>query len=121
MRDYVLARWHRRRLKGIELLGGACVDCGGIDTERLEFDHIDPAIKKFTISSKTSCSEKEFLEELAKCELRCDEPCHKERTRKQKSVEHGGGASGKRNCPCLPCKERKAQYSKDYKERRREK
>ncbi len=31
------------------------------------------------------------------------------------AVEHGGGLSGKKNCPCTPCKDRKAAYMQTYK------
>lgn len=34
-------------------------------------------------------------------------------------IEHGGGLGGKRNCPCKPCKERKAEYNKGYRARRK--
>jgi hypothetical protein len=41
-----------RRKRLIEMLGGKCARCGS--AESLEFDHIDPSTKKFTISSVES-------------------------------------------------------------------
>jgi hypothetical protein len=31
------------------------------------------------------------------------------------SVEHGGGLSGKKNCKCVPCRARKAEYASSRK------
>jgi hypothetical protein len=58
-----------------------------------------------------------LLAELAKCQLLCP-PHHLEKSMRQGAfgaVGHGGGASGKKNCPCVPCKARKAAYMKVYK------
>ena len=111
MRVYMLERYHRRRREGREFLGGVCVDCG--TTEDLEFDHVDRESKEFMISGMSSCSEARFWAEVRKCVLRC-KTCHYARTAQQLGVEHGGGASGKKNCPCASCKARKAEYMKRY-------
>jgi 5-methylcytosine-specific restriction endonuclease McrA len=58
----------RRREQGIALLGGKCAKCGS--TDRLEFDHIDPATKSFALSSHAA-TDAEFFEELKKCQLLC--------------------------------------------------
>lgn len=34
-------------------------------------------------------------------------------------VEHGEGLGGKKNCPCKPCKERKSEYMKEYRRKRK--
>jgi len=57
-----------------EYLGGKCVRCGA--TERLDFDHIIPADKSYTIGSNITCfSLEELILEVDKCQLLC-RPCH---------------------------------------------
>ena len=57
-----------------EYLGGKCVMCG--TTEGLEFDHIDPSKKSYTIGSSITCfSLEELILEVDKCQLLC-RPCH---------------------------------------------
>lgn len=111
MRQYLIARYYRRKAEAEVVLGGACARCGG--AEDLQFDHKDPASKSFTIAKLWSVSEGRFWTEITKCQLLCA-PCHKEKTRSEQSVEHGGGASGKKNCRCTPCRSRKAEYMKTY-------
>jgi hypothetical protein len=110
-RTYQLARYHRRKQEAIASLGGVCARCSS--TQRLEIDHIDPALKSFPISQLWSVSEERFYAELRKCQLLC-KPHHIEKTSQEQSVDHGGGASGKRNCKCTPCKRRKAEYMETY-------
>ena len=113
MRKYNLARYHARRAEAIERLGGACVDCASISS--LEFDHEDASTKSFEIGRLLNVSKARFEEELLKCVLRCG-PCHVEKSMREdwNVVEHGGGSSGKKNCPCALCKARKAEYMKNY-------
>ena len=55
-------------------LGGKCVRCGA--TEKLDFDHIIPADKSYTIGSNITCfSLEELILEVDKCQLLC-RPCH---------------------------------------------
>lgn len=58
-----------------------CVDCGESDTRILEFDHIDPSQKEFTISRGIADGRglKSIKAEVAKCEVRCCN-CHRLRT-----------------------------------------
>ena len=76
-RNYMRERWARRRASAIQQLGGCCARCGV--TDNLEFDHIDPSTKSFTIAKGSSASEVKFQAELEKCQLLCVE-CHKEKT-----------------------------------------
>lgn len=69
MREYVLARYHRRRLEWVEVKGGRCVQCGA--TDNLEFDHIDAATKSATISKLWSMNDEIIEAELEKCQLLC--------------------------------------------------
>lgn len=110
-RAYQLDRYHRRKREAIAFLGGECVECGS--AEQLEIDHIDRALKSFNISNLWGIKEEKFYEELRKCQLLCHFH-HTEKTRKENSVSHGEGLSGKRNCPCVPCKQRKAEYMAIY-------
>ena len=109
---YVLDRYHKRRMEAIQILGIVCATCKS--SEDLQFDHIDPKTKKFDIGKNWSINAKEFWEEIDKCQLLCIS-CHKIKSANERSVEHGGGQSGKRNCPCQLCKDKKAAYMKLYK------
>lgn len=64
----------------VERLGGKCVECG--TTHLLEFDHIDPLKKSFTIASKITAPIEVLYEEVDKCQLLC-RYCHYEKTRRQ--------------------------------------
>jgi hypothetical protein len=116
MREYMLARYHKRRAEAVVLLGGKCVDCDS--TSDLEFDHVDPEDKSFDIAKIWSYTEARFLAELSKCQLRCY-GCHKARTSRQRSVEHGGGLTGKHRCRCDLCRARKGEYDRNYHKSRR--
>jgi 5-methylcytosine-specific restriction endonuclease McrA len=114
MREYQKSRYYRRRLEAIAFLGGKCVSCG--QTEELEFDHVDPSDKTYNVARiLTGGSEQKVREELEKCQLLCKK-CHDKKTYAvggdQKTVDHGQGSSGKRNCTCSLCKAKKAEYMK---------
>jgi hypothetical protein len=120
MADYQKKRYKRRRDEAIASLGGCCVRCNSV--ENLELDHIIASLKTYNIGKILGGgSEAKVQAELAKCQVLCHE-CHVQKGHQSGDtnyVEHGGGASGKRNCPCAPCKERKAEYmrNKNYKQR----
>jgi hypothetical protein len=116
MTDYRAAWRVRTRRQAMEFLGGACVWCGAL--EGLEFDHVIAATKDFEISKAIAdCySWARIQVELLKCQLLC-RPCHVEKTAQNMEngqVDHGGGLSGKKNCKCIPCKARKAEYMRGY-------
>lgn len=76
MRKYMLDRYHRRISEAIIELGAACAHCGSEEISELEFDHIDPSTKSFTIGTKAgSVSEDKLQAELKKCQLLC-KTCH---------------------------------------------
>jgi len=64
----------------VERLGGKCVECG--TTHLLEFDHIDPLTKSFTIAQKMTANIEVLYKEVDKCQLLC-RYCHYEKTRRQ--------------------------------------
>jgi 5-methylcytosine-specific restriction endonuclease McrA len=115
MRAYMRKRYYARRDEAIERLGGLCVDCG---TEaNLQFDHQNLGDKARDVSSQT-WSGADFWEEIAKCALRC-ERCHRKKTSREASVEHGQGATGKKNCRCELCGPLKNAYLRQWKENQR--
>lgn len=69
-------RYYERRVRAIEILGGACVVCGTVDN--LQFDHIDPTTKTFSMSKVLTRSD--WREELQKCQLLCENH-HKQKTK----------------------------------------
>ena len=63
------------------LKSSVCVDCGENDILVLDFDHIDPHTKEFSISRLVlrGTSTQRLKKEMAKCEIRCAN-CHRKRT-----------------------------------------
>ena len=70
--------WRKRKKKAlVEYKGGKCQCCGYSKCiEALEFHHLDPNIKSFTISGKSK-SFNSLKSEVDKCILACSN-CHKE-------------------------------------------
>ena len=62
--------YHENRLWAIALLGGCCKVCG--TTEDLEFDHIDPELKRKSINKILHHSRFSIVKELKYCQLLCD-------------------------------------------------
>ena len=120
MKDYMLKRYHERRDKAIEKLGGKC-KCGS--TEGLQFDHVDPTTKKFTLAKLSSINEADFWKEVDKCQLLCD-TCHQSKTLldlgRVSAKDKHGTLSSYRYCKCDECKAAKATYMKKYKENKGE-
>ncbi len=91
--------------------GGACAKCGS--TERIEIDHIDPALKEYKIASIWSRRKEIRDYELAKCQLLCYE-CHKEKTLGYaiKDMKHGTlSMYQSRKCRCDECRAANAERS----------
>ena len=65
-------------------LGGKCVWCGTM--ENLEFDHIDPSQKLFTISAFPYSAEM-WWKEVEKCRLLC-KSCHKKHSDAEMTAKH---------------------------------
>lgn len=61
-----------------------CVDCGRrFPPCVMQFDHRDPATKKFVISQSRTRSHSTLLAEVAKCDIVCTN-CHRDRTYKRR-------------------------------------
>jgi 5-methylcytosine-specific restriction endonuclease McrA len=85
-REWAKRRQAARRAEALLLLGGdspGCERCGETDQSVLQFDHIDPADKLFCIIRGYSRRYSDWLAELEKCQLLCEE-CHD-----KKSVAEG--------------------------------
>ena len=116
----------------------ACVDCGETDVVVLEFDHLPGTGKRFDIATAVGASTRAWstvLAEITKCEVVCAN-CHRRRTARRgdsrryrlsaglpieapfvderpgRTVGHGEGAKGKRDCGCEPCRERRREYAR---------
>src|SRR3954469_25770349 len=114
----------RSRVKSRKILKAAlddrCAGCGA--TSDLQFDHVDPATKSFVITDGLDRPWVVLIEELMKCQLLCHD-CHLTKSIGEAdlgTVEHGGGVSGKKNCPCALCKQRKREYMRRYMRDRRQ-
>lgn len=74
---YIAKRLVERKNKLIEMMGGKCEKCGYNKCNAvLDFHHIDPSIKEYTISTR-NLSLKKITEEVKKCILLCAN-CHRE-------------------------------------------
>ncbi len=105
MKEYMLKRYHEKRNAKIAELGGVCVHCGS--DQNLEFDHIDPSTKEFTIAIGWSSTQLDA--EVAKCQLLC-KSCHLTKTKENKEhgkiLKHGTEwMYSKHKCRCESCKE----------------
>lgn len=121
MRRYMAARYARRRGQIIEQLGSKCNQCNS--TSNLEIDHIDAGKKSFDIGKRLAgIAERKLAEEVKKCQLLCGE-CHEEKsivdTGKQRAKGTHGTLSAFKHCKCDLCKKAKADYMREYHQRRR--
>lgn len=68
----------------LEVLECGCVHCGEKDVRCLEFDHIDPMTKSFSLSEVFKLQPKidVVMAEIDKCNILCSN-CHRKRTSKQ--------------------------------------
>lgn len=116
MRVYMAERYARRKAAALKQLGGKCAKCPS--TEALQFDHIDPAEKGWTITKfLAGASEARLQEELKKCQLLCG-GCHQEKTLKDLGQENAkevhGTLSSYRYCKCELCRKAKREANRQY-------
>ena len=104
--------------KAIDYLGGKCSNCGS--TENLEFDHIKPTTKLFTIAGNILKNWNKLIAELDKCQLLCHND-HQTKTlleRGYKRAKHGTYTMyNNHKCRCSPCQEAHTNYHRQYRAR----
>lgn len=118
MKTYMLKRYNERLSEAKIYLGGKCTKC--TETENLDFDHIIPSTKKFTIGVLWSINKEDFWKEIEKCQLLC-KPCHNKKTIVDKGQVSARGTHGTissvRYCSCDLCKAAKNKYNKERREK----
>lgn len=119
-KEYMLARYKKRRQEAIAKLGGVCVVCGA--KEDLQLDHIDRDKKSFNISQMWSIAQDKWETELAKCQLLCG-TCHRAKNvwelNKKAAVRTHGTLSSYRYCKCDLCRKAYSDYWTSYKPRKK--
>lgn len=120
MRHYMARSRAERRTKLIKMLGGKCVRC--FRTDGLQFDHLDPSSKSFTLSGNEHFSWDRIVEEASKCQLLCVD-CHIKKTAEERGFElhaHGTPATYRhRKCRCVECKEAWSKCQKKYRDKKK--
>lgn len=113
--SYMKERYRLRREEAIKRLGGKCSKCSSRD--ELEFHHINPEEKSFTIAKGSSFSEERWQDEISKCVLLC-RTCHL--ASHKANNPHGSVKRYWRGCRCEQCKAANAKHGREYKQRRKE-
>lgn len=112
------AFYRNRRQKIIDYMGGCCSECGGDGTDsKLMLQHDSLELRpSFSFSHVTYMAWGRLEVMLADAELLCAQ-CYREINGTNvgtNQVEHGGGDSGKHNCKCQLCKDKKNAYMRDW-------
>lgn len=115
---YMRAKTAERLREARDRLGDKCSKCGS--TDRLEFDHIDPATKVRPLMRLALAKPSKWEAELAKCQVLCHE-CHWDKTRQDRSLVKGG-THGTRNtynhgCRCDLCRASGRDHMRDLRAR----
>lgn len=73
----VASIWHWRKINLYKAFGGSCYTCNGKELSTLQFHHLDPTTKRFTLSSvsKLKKNPETIWSEALKCVLLCAN-CH---------------------------------------------
>lgn len=91
-REYNRKRREQNLERAFAMMGEKkCAHCGSRDN--LEFDHIDPATKRFAIGNQASSSWRRLAIEVKKCQLLCYE-CHKTKSAAESAAWNIGRFSG---------------------------
>ena len=69
IKEYKKNLYETNKQKALDMLGGKCVVCG--TTENLQFNHIHPKDKEFTITGCLTHKWDKVEKELVKCNLLC--------------------------------------------------
>lgn len=114
-----MKRYRTRRQQVIETLGSRCNECGiGDARRRMRLYHEDPDLRlifNFTIIQQMRWED--VQEQLSHARLLCVS-CFREHNDGHdpghSSVGHGGGSAGVKRCSCKLCRDRKAEYMRDF-------
>lgn len=115
--NYNQIRQYERFQMALDYLGGCCVVCG--TSNNLQFDHIDPTTKLFTISTHLKAKLSKLMSELDKCQLLCKDH-HIEKTIQESNAKRTHGKQWmalKLKCKCDIC----LHFIKEYNSLRRKK
>lgn len=78
LNSFTLERQRERKKQAIQYKGGKCEICGYSKCfAALDFHHLDPSAKEFSLSAGKFTSFARFKTELDKCQLLCAN-CHRE-------------------------------------------
>ena len=84
---YVDVYRKRKKQELLDLLGGKCSACGYDKCiGALEFHHLDPSKKDFTINSGINLNSQKVLNEVKKCIILCSN-CHRELHQSERFLE----------------------------------
>ncbi len=114
--EYDRRRYLEKKALLINLLGGKCSQCESQD--QLEFDHVNPQIKTFSILTSWKLPLEDLRDELEKCQLLCHD-CHDKKTygsSTHRLQPHGTYTAYKRGCRCEECRIANRDYNRIYKE-----
>lgn len=106
MRQYMANRYHNKRKKIIEELGGKCKQCDSKDN--LHLDHIDKSKKTMRMVDVHSANDNKVKEELKNVQLLCRN-CHHKKTKDSWDYSAPKPRHGtywmyrKHKCRCEPC------------------
>lgn len=82
----------------IALRDRPCTDCGRrLPPHIMQFDHRDPALKRYNVTESWCRSEAWIREEAAKCDIVCPN-CHRDRSLRQRQRRAGVAQPGKSDC-----------------------
>ena len=112
--DYDRRRYEEKHALLVKELGGRCARCGS--TDDLEFDHIDPSTKAFSIKAHWNRPLEALRDELAKCQLLC-QPHHKEKHHRVPACGTRGSYGA--GCRCEKCVGVQRDYMRKWRQRRR--
>lgn len=106
----------QQKLDYIEAFGGKCRDCDETRIDKLEFHHLDPSTKLFSLGSRWGLESKDRIqEELEKCVLLCIQ-CHGKSHRSER--KHGTNREYQSyDCRCRECKKAHAIYMREWRHR----
>lgn len=109
--NYDTRRYHERRQRMLDLLGGKCWECESEDN--LQVHHQDPKQKSFTLAdSGWTRPWNQIEDELRKCVLLCG-ICHG----KKHATSHGKRRMYNRGCRCDKCREAHNFYVREYRKK----